>query len=72
MRSRPPVKEHRRAAQGFVCCHPEAWKQGRSGLVGRRALTEGQVEAQVRGTGAEHRLAAGDAAAVLELLDAHG
>ena len=41
-------------------------------VVGRRALTEGQVEAQVRGTGAEHRLAAGDAAAVLELLDAHG
>jgi prolyl-tRNA synthetase len=39
-------------------------------VVGKRALAEGEVEAQVRRTGADHRLPAGDAAGVLGLLDA--
>jgi prolyl-tRNA synthetase len=40
-------------------------------VVGKRALAEGEVEAQERGTGTDHRLPAPDAAAaVRELLDA--
>ena len=38
-------------------------------VVGKRALAEGEVEAQVRRTGADSRLPAADASGVLELLN---
>ena len=42
-------------------------------VVGKRALAEGEVEAQERRSGADHRLAVGDAARrAVELLDALG